>query len=85
MDVARYADTPFGSVRRTGGRHGYLAYFPQPIPRQFPLSPAAFAATLFCVERVTSPVAAGSRSPGRVRTADADALSLTSDRGHYAP
>ena len=38
MDVGRYADTPFGGARRTGGRHGYLAYFPKHIPRRVALS-----------------------------------------------
>ena len=40
MDGQRYADTKFGSVRRTGGPHGYLAYFPKPIPRQVAISEA---------------------------------------------
>lgn len=39
MDVERYTDTSFGRARRTGGRHGYVAYFPAPIPRQVPISP----------------------------------------------
>ncbi len=33
MDVTAYASTPFGEPRRTLGRHGYVAYFPAPIPR----------------------------------------------------
>ena len=33
MDLAAYASTPFGEPRRTLGRHGYVAYFPAPIPR----------------------------------------------------
>lgn len=33
MDLDRYASTPFGRARRTSGRHGYVAYFPAPIPR----------------------------------------------------
>ena len=33
MDLERYVQTPFGRARRTGGRHGYVAYFPDPIPR----------------------------------------------------
>lgn len=33
MDPHRYASTPFGEARRTIGRHGYVAYFPAPIPR----------------------------------------------------
>jgi len=38
MDADRYADTPFGTVRRTGGPYGYVAYFPRPIPRHVPIS-----------------------------------------------
>jgi len=38
MDASRYAETPFGSVRRTTGPHGYLAYFPKPIPRHVAIS-----------------------------------------------
>jgi Fic family protein len=38
MDADRYADTSFGQARRTQGRHGYVAYFPRPIPRQVPIS-----------------------------------------------
>jgi Fic family protein len=33
MDLANYRSTEFGSARRTPGRHGYVAYFPEPIPR----------------------------------------------------
>jgi Fic family protein len=40
VDATRYADTPFGSVRRTGGRHGYLAFFPESIPREVAISQA---------------------------------------------
>jgi Fic family protein len=32
-----YASTPFGKPRRTLGRHGYVAYFPEPIPRAIEL------------------------------------------------
>jgi Fic family protein len=39
MDAAQYDDTPFGQPRRTGGRHGYVAYFPRPLPRLLPISP----------------------------------------------
>ena len=38
MDADHYADTPFGRARRTVGAHGYVAYFPHPIPRQVPVS-----------------------------------------------
>jgi Fic family protein len=33
MDAGTYRKTPFGSARRTPGSHGYVAYFPEPIPR----------------------------------------------------
>jgi Fic family protein len=33
VDPQRYASTPFGEARRTIGPHGYVAYFPAPIPR----------------------------------------------------
>jgi Fic family protein len=39
VDPAQYDETPFGQARRTGGRHGYVAYFPQPLPRLIPISP----------------------------------------------
>lgn len=38
MDAAQYADTPFGCARRTPGAHGYVAYFPHPIPRKLEIS-----------------------------------------------
>lgn len=37
MDLATYAATAFGAPRRTAGRHGYVAYFPAPIPRDLEL------------------------------------------------
>ena len=33
VELADYASTPFGEPRRTPGRHGYVAYFPAPVPR----------------------------------------------------
>ncbi|RIK02113.1 MAG: cell filamentation protein Fic [Acidobacteria bacterium] len=39
MDLDRFSDTPFGRARRTPGRHGYVAYFPRPIPRSVEISP----------------------------------------------
>jgi len=33
VDPQRYASTSFGEARRTIGPHGYVAYFPAPIPR----------------------------------------------------
>ena len=38
MDAARFPPTSFGEARRTVGRHGYVAYFPAPIPRTIDLS-----------------------------------------------
>ncbi|MFN0092685.1 MAG: Fic family protein [Acidimicrobiales bacterium] len=38
MDGARYQDGRFGVARPTGGRHGYVAYFPRPIPRTLEVS-----------------------------------------------
>jgi Fic family protein len=38
MDARRYEDSVFGSVRHTGGPHGYPAFFPKPIPRDLSLS-----------------------------------------------
>lgn len=40
MKLNEYASTAFGEARRTIGRHGYVAYFPAPIPRAVEL-PAA--------------------------------------------
>lgn len=37
MELEDYATTPFGEARRTIGRHGYVAYFPSPIPRSVDL------------------------------------------------
>ncbi|MCZ7528273.1 MAG: Fic family protein [Acidimicrobiia bacterium] len=39
MNPERFADTPFGRARRTAGPHGYVAYFPRPIPRSVDISP----------------------------------------------
>jgi Fic family protein len=39
VDPAQYDDTPYGKPRRTGGRHGYVAYFPHSLPRLLPISP----------------------------------------------
>ncbi len=39
MDPAEYDDTPYGQPRRTGGRHGYVAYFPHTLPRLLAISP----------------------------------------------
>lgn len=40
MQQDNYASTPFGEARRTVGRHGYVAYFPAPIPRAVELPTA---------------------------------------------
>lgn len=39
MRIEDYASTTFGRPRRTPGRHGYVAYFPAPIPRSIVLPP----------------------------------------------
>jgi Fic family protein len=44
MDPAAYASTPFGEARRTPGAHGYVAYFPNPIPRTVQISAANVSA-----------------------------------------
>ena len=41
MEQGRYADTIFGRAQRTSGRHGYVAYFPRPLPRSLPISPVS--------------------------------------------
>jgi Fic family protein len=40
MDLHAYRSTQFGSAGLTPGRHGYVAYFPQPIPRALDLPSA---------------------------------------------
>lgn len=40
MELAAYSKTPFGEPRRLPGRHGYVAYFPAPIPRTIELPTA---------------------------------------------
>lgn len=37
MEIDRYQPSEFGEARRTPGRHGYVAYFPAPIPRKVSL------------------------------------------------
>ena len=37
VELTDYASTQFGRPRRTLGRHGYVAYFPAPIPRAIEL------------------------------------------------
>jgi Fic family protein len=37
MKIERHAPTAFGEARRTAGRHGYVAYFPAPLPRALDL------------------------------------------------
>lgn len=37
MELEAHAKTPLGEARRTPGRHGYVAYFPAPIPRALDL------------------------------------------------
>jgi Fic family protein len=40
MRLEQYEATRFGTARRTLGRHGYVAYFPAPIPRTLDLPSA---------------------------------------------
>ena len=44
MDKSRFQSTIFGSAERTFGPHGYVAYFPNPIPRQIEISTENVAA-----------------------------------------
>jgi hypothetical protein len=37
VEFTDYASTPYGKPRRTLGRHSYVAYFPEPIPRAIEL------------------------------------------------
>jgi len=37
VELDRYPSTAFGEARRTPGRHGYVAYYPKPIPRKIEL------------------------------------------------
>ncbi len=41
VEFSDYASTPFGEPRRTIGSHGYVAYFPAPIPRTIELPASA--------------------------------------------
>lgn len=43
MELDEYRSTEFGVARRTAGRHGYVAYFPRPIPRDVRISTANIA------------------------------------------
>jgi hypothetical protein len=38
VDLARYKQHAFGRARRTIGPHGYVAFFPSPLPRRVELS-----------------------------------------------
>jgi len=40
MQLEHYASTVFGQARRTVGRHGYVAFFPAPLPRTIDLPSA---------------------------------------------
>lgn len=40
MEIDSYRSDAFGSARRTAGRHGYVAFFPAPIPRVLDLAPS---------------------------------------------
>jgi Fic family protein len=43
VDLEQFQPTPFGEARRTAGRHGYVAYFPAPIPRRLELTPSTIS------------------------------------------
>ncbi len=45
MELEAYRSTSFGEGRRTAGTHGYVAFFPAPLPRSLEL-PAATARLL---------------------------------------
>jgi Fic family protein len=44
VELERYRPTLFGEAHRTAGPHGYVAYFPHPIPRDVETSPANVSA-----------------------------------------
>ncbi len=60
MDPSQYQATPFGSPRRTSGRHGYVAFYPAPIPRVLDL-PASSVALLADAEGSLGQLAAVGR------------------------
>lgn len=41
MDLGAYTSTRFGRAQRIPGRHGYVAFFPEPIPRAIELAPSS--------------------------------------------
>lgn len=41
VDSERYDTTAYGAARRTSGRHGYVAFFPNPLPRSLDLPNSA--------------------------------------------
>lgn len=57
MDAASYRSTPFGRAHRTPGRHGYIAFFPAPIPRTIEL-PASTVTLLADAESALGRLAA---------------------------
>jgi Fic family protein len=60
MDPSQYRSTPFGSPRRTPGRHGYVAFYPTPIPRALDL-PASSVSLLADAEGSLGQLAAVGR------------------------
>jgi Fic family protein len=60
MDLAKYPPTRFGEGRRTSGRHGYVAFFPAPIPRTLEL-PASTVGLLADAEGALGQLAAVGR------------------------
>jgi Fic family protein len=56
VEQRQYPATEFGEARRTAGRHGYVAYFPAPIPRALDL-PGATIRLLAEAERAVGRLA----------------------------
>ena len=60
MELEAYLSTGFGESRRTPGSHGYVAYFPAPIPRSLEL-PSSIARLLGDAEAELGQLAATGR------------------------
>lgn len=60
MEIEKHKPTLFGEARRVPGRHGYVAYFPAPIPRALDL-PASSVSLLADAEAALGQLAAVGR------------------------
>jgi len=60
MELTAYRSSPFGSARRTAGHHGYVAFYPAPIPRAISL-PASTVVLLADAESTLGQLAAVGR------------------------